>query len=95
MVNINITYSRIKLQSLSGMFHNFLASKSSILKCDSPRSYVKSMFYRLAVRALAGRVHTQELACHWVAISFMLPYHMPVLRKPRSHWEIGGRQLVA
>ncbi len=34
-------------------------SKCSILQCDFPCAYAKSMFYRLAGRALAGRVHTQ------------------------------------
>ncbi len=58
-VNINITYSRIKLQSLSGIFHNSFASKCRILQCDFPRAYAKPMFYRLAGRALAGRMHTQ------------------------------------
>ncbi len=48
------------------------------------------MFHRLAGRRLAGREHTKllELACHWVVIRLTLPYHMPVLRKPRSHWEM-------
>ncbi len=59
MVNINSTYSRIKLHSLSGISHNSFASKFSILQCDFPRAYAKSMFYRLAGQALAGRVHTQ------------------------------------
>ncbi len=59
MVNINIIYSQIKLQSLSSIFHNSLASKCSILQCDFPRAYAKFMSYRLAGRALAGRVHTQ------------------------------------
>ncbi len=59
MVDINIIYSRIKLQSLSGIFHNSFASKCSIFQCDFPRAYEKSMFHRLAGRALAGRAHTQ------------------------------------
>ncbi len=59
MVNINITHSRIKLQSLSGIFLNSFASKCSTLQCDFPRAYAKSMFYRLVGQALAGRVHTQ------------------------------------
>ncbi len=59
MININITYSRIKLQGLSGIIHKSFASKCSILQCDFRRAYTKPMFYRLAGRALAGRVHTQ------------------------------------
>ncbi len=59
LVKTNITYSRIKLQSLSGIFHNSFASKYSILQCDFPRAHAKFMFYRLAGRALVGRVHTQ------------------------------------
>ncbi len=59
LVDISITYSRIKLQSLSGIFQNLFANKCSILQCDFPCAYAKSMFYRLAGRALAGRVHTQ------------------------------------
>ncbi len=59
--NISITYSRIKLHSLSGIFHNSFASKCRILQCDFPRTYAKFMFYRLAGRALAGRVYTQPI----------------------------------
>ncbi len=59
LVNVNITYSQIKLQSLSGIFHNSFVSKCSILQYDFLRAYAKSMFYRLAGRALVGRVHTQ------------------------------------
>ncbi len=59
LVNISIIYSRIKLQSLSGIFRNSFASKCSMLQCDFPRACAKSMFNRLAGGALAGRVHIQ------------------------------------
>ncbi len=63
MENINIIYFRIKLQSLSGIFHNSFASKCSILQSlESSATFLvrtQSMFYRLAGRALADRVHIQ------------------------------------
>ncbi len=52
-MNINITYSRIEMQSLSGIYHYSVAS---ILQCDFSRAYAKPMFCRLA-----DRVHTQVI----------------------------------
>ncbi len=57
----NALYFQSKMQKLFGVFQNSFAIKCSILQCDFPGAYDKSMFYRLAARALAGRVHTKHI----------------------------------
>ncbi len=61
-----------------------------MLQRDFPRAYAKPMFYRLAGRARAGRVHTQLIRISVSLGSDKLNVNLSYASasKLRSHWEL-------